>query len=88
MTYSVLFKKKVLKNIKKLPASTQKKLVSLIDDLKRAGPIRPNWPNFSKLGKDEYHCHLSRSWVVCWRHKKNDIIIEIYYVGSRENTPY
>lgn len=52
------------------------------------GPIRREWAHFSKLGENEYHCHLSYKWVACWRYEKESIIIEVYYAGSRENAPY
>ena len=63
-TYHILVKKRTIKDIEKLPAAIQKKLAMLIDDLKERGPIRSDWPNFSKLGKDTYHCHLAHKWVV------------------------
>ncbi len=46
--YEVLVKKKVLKDIGKLPEAIQKALVNLIDDLREKGPIRNEWPNFGK----------------------------------------
>ena len=88
MGYTVTFNNKVAKSIKRLPVAEQKKLGMLIDDLEKEGPIQRNWKNFSKLDNNEYHCHLSYSWVACWRHEKNKIIIEVYYVGSREKAPY
>lgn len=88
MSYTVGWKKRLEKEIKKLPPSEQKKFVQLVFDLQENGPIQKNWPNFSKLKENEYHCHLSYSWVACWRNEKQNIIIEIYYVGSRENAPY
>ncbi len=86
--YGVLVKKKVLKDIGKLPEAIQKALVNLIDDLREKGPIRNEWPNFGKIGTFDYHCHLSRKWVACWHCEKKSIIIEVYYAGSRENAPY
>lgn len=88
MKYRVTMKKKVLKTASKLPKSEQSKLALLVDDLKESGPVQPGWPNYSKLSGQEYHCHLSRKWVVCWRHEKETIVIEVYYAGSRENAPY
>jgi len=88
MTYRITIKKNIAKKIKKLPAKEYRKLDFLLDDLMQKGPLQPSWPNFSKIGKDEFHCHLSRSWVACWRNEKKTIIIEVYYVGSRENAPY
>ena len=40
-----------------------------------------------QLSKNEYHCHLNYRYVACWRHEKNTITIEVYYVGSREQAP-
>jgi len=86
--YKVLIKKKVLKNIEKMPKSVQEKMSLLIKDLHSKGPFRTEWPNYSKLDDDVYHCHVSYKWVACWKHEKNTIVIEVYYAGSRENAPY
>ncbi len=86
--YTVMLKKKVEKNLEKMPVSIQDTFFQLVDDLERLGPVQSEWPNYSKLRQDEYHCHLSRKWVACWRNDKNTIIIEVYYAGSRENAPY
>ncbi|MDU9050254.1 MAG: hypothetical protein Q3M30_15525 [Candidatus Electrothrix sp. Rat3] len=88
MSYRIIIKKKAIKNIRKLPTHVQKKLVLLTDDLKENGPVAHNWPNYSKLSADEYHCHLNRKWVACWRMEQGTIEIEVYYAGSRENAPY
>ncbi|MEA1922672.1 MAG: hypothetical protein U9N63_08450 [Pseudomonadota bacterium] len=88
MKYSVVIKKKALKNIRKLPDNIQKRIAFLVDDLKDNGPIAYNWPNYSKLSTTEYHCHLTRKWVACWRMENNTIEIEVYYAGSHENAPY
>jgi mRNA-degrading endonuclease RelE of RelBE toxin-antitoxin system len=86
--FNVIVKKKVQKNVEKMPPDIKKLVVLLIDDLKEKGSILKNWDNFSKIGDDKYHCHLSYKWVACWKHEKNTIIIEVYYAGSRENAPY
>ena len=86
--YEVFFTKRVLKQAKELPGFIQKKLAVLVDDLREKGPLRAEWPNFSKLDKSNYHCHLAHKWVVCWRCENKSIIIEVYYAGSRENAPY
>jgi len=88
MRYKVLIKKSVLKSINKLPAHIQQKLVLLVDDLQENGPVAHNWPNYSKLSADQYHCHLARKWAACWRMEEGTIEIEVYYAGSRENAPY
>ena len=86
--FEVLIRKKVLKNVEKLPGGVKIKFLALVEDLKELGPIRTDWPYYSKLGKEKYHCHLGHSWVACWIHKKNTVIIEVYYAGSRENAQY
>jgi mRNA-degrading endonuclease RelE of RelBE toxin-antitoxin system len=88
MEYTVTIRKSALKDIKKAPARIQRKFEILVEDLEKLGPELPNWPNYSKLGKVTYHCHLAYHWVVCWRHEKDTIVIEVYYAGSRENAPY
>ncbi len=88
VTYPVVTKKRILKGLKKLPLWVQKKIVALIQDLEEKGPEQANWQNYSKLSKTEYHCHLAASWAACWKHEKGTIIIEVYYVGSREKAPY
>jgi len=86
--YEVFLTKRVLKQVNELPNFIQKKLAVLVDDLSEKGPIRTEWPNFSKLEKSKYHCHLAHKLVVCWRCENKSIIIEVYYAGSRENAPY
>jgi mRNA-degrading endonuclease RelE of RelBE toxin-antitoxin system len=88
MDYEVKIKKKVLRDLKKLPTSVQKLLFLLIEDLKADGPIQKSWHNFSPLGKDSYHCHLNYRYAACWTFRKEEIEIEVYYVGSREKAPY
>jgi mRNA-degrading endonuclease RelE of RelBE toxin-antitoxin system len=86
--FKVLIKKKVIKELKKMPARVQEKLVALVDDLRENGPVQPGWPNYSKLGQNKYHCHLERKWVACWYYEDKSLVIEVYYAGSRENAPY
>jgi hypothetical protein len=61
-------------------------LIRVLIDSGATGPY--NWQNYSKLNVNQYHCHLTYRYVACWRHEKNTIIIEVYYVGSREAAPY
>lgn len=86
--YNVIINKKTLKGLSSLPFNVQQKLNLLVKDLRDLGPILTRWPNFSKLGNDKYHCHLGYSWVACWKNIKGTLIIEVYYVGSRESAPY
>jgi mRNA-degrading endonuclease RelE of RelBE toxin-antitoxin system len=86
--YSVVFTKKVRKSLSKIPQSIRDKFFFLAEQLAEQGPVAANWHNYSKLGQNEYHCHLGYSWVACWTNEKGTLTIEVYYVGSRENAPY
>jgi hypothetical protein len=86
--FEVTFTKKAKKSANLMPLAQQQRLIALGDDLRAKGPVLPNWPNFSKLGKDRYHCHLSHHWVACWEETVVGFKIEVYYVGSRESAPY
>ena len=88
MSFEVKINKSVDKNITKLPQNIRKKFNVLLEDLRDKGPILKNWPNFSSIGTDKYHCHLAYHWVACWRCEKKSIVIEVYYAGSREKAPY
>ena len=86
--YKVYLKKSVLKQVEKLRSIEQKKFKALVNDIIKIGPIQERWSNYSKLSDTEYHCHLSYKWIACWKSEKNTILVEVYYVGSRENAPY
>ena len=82
-------KKKVAKDIRKLPKEVQLLAQALMEDLKSDGPIQFTWKNYSRLAGEEYHCHLNYSYVACWEVVDKKIkLIEVYYVGSREKAPY
>jgi mRNA-degrading endonuclease RelE of RelBE toxin-antitoxin system len=86
--FIVMIRKRAIKSIEKMPKSVQAVFRDLVKDLELKGPEQPEWANYSKLSKNEYHCHLSYRWIACWRHEKNTVVIEVYYAGSRENAPY
>lgn len=86
--YNIVIQRKMLRNLRKMPEQVQKTMANLVEDLRDKGPVRNEWPNFSRLGQDRYHCHLAYKWVACWSYKKGSMIIEVYYAGSRENAPY
>jgi mRNA-degrading endonuclease RelE of RelBE toxin-antitoxin system len=46
MDYEVKIKKKVLRDLKKLPTNVQKLLFLLIEDLKADGPVQKSWHIF------------------------------------------
>jgi len=88
ITYRVRIKKKVERRLRKLPADVQKLFFLLVADLQVDGPVQKSWRNFSSLGEDRYHCHLNYRYLACWTYRKEEIVIEVYYVGSREKAPY
>jgi hypothetical protein len=89
MAWQITFTSKAAKQITKLLQRERDILDMLVRDLALSGPVLPKWRNYSRLGKDEHHCHLSYQWVVCWRVEDYEVkLIEIYYAGSRENAPY
>jgi mRNA-degrading endonuclease RelE of RelBE toxin-antitoxin system len=88
VTYEVRVSKKAQKKLFKLPKNIRQRFIALAEQLRERGPVAYDWQNYSKLGEDRYHCHLTYSYVACWTHNKGTITIEVYYVGSRENAPY
>jgi len=88
MRYEVRIKRKIERGLRKLPSEVQKLLYLLLADLQADGPIQKGWRNFSPLGQDRYHCHLNYKYVACWTCRTGEIVIEVYYVGSREKAPY
>lgn len=65
---------------------------TLLKELKMSGPYRINWPNYTKMTGDDYHCHIKKghpTYVVCWKiYDKKYKIIEVYYAGTHEKAPY
>ena len=89
MSWTVGFTGKAAKQARRLPPALRVKLGALITQIQVEGPVRGDWPNYSKLGGSGHHCHLSLRYVVCWRVVESNIFrVEIYYAGSRENAPY
>ena len=86
--YEVIIKKKVNRGLRYLPPQVVQKFAFLVRDLEANGPVQPSWPNYSDLGGNNYHCHLSYHYVACWHCENVKVTIEVYYVGSREGTPY
>jgi len=65
----------------------------LVIELQNDGPERCNWPNYSKLSENTYHCHLKKgkppTYVGCWAVLDYQLKqIEIYYAGTHEGAPY
>ena len=88
MDYKVAMTRTALKNAQKLGRKEKLVLARLLLDIEKSGPMQPLYPNFSKLGKDKYHCHLSYHYVACWYNENGTYKVEVFYVGSRESAPY
>lgn len=89
MSWNVGFTSKAAKQAGKLPPKERDLLALLVREIQLNGPVQASWSNYSKLGNDTYHCHLSYRWVACWKVENRELkLIEVYYAGSRENAPY
>ena len=89
MTWTVKVKKKMAKRLYTLPKNIREALEALVLDIREAGPVRGDWPNYSKLSDGSHHCHLSYRHVAVWTVIDETVrIVEVTYVGSRENAPY
>jgi len=84
--------KRVLKRVKKLPLPVKEDLATLLLDIEKDGPVRGNWSNYGKLGKNRHHCHLKKghpAYVAVWEETDKEIqLVEVTYVGTHEKAPY
>jgi mRNA-degrading endonuclease RelE of RelBE toxin-antitoxin system len=91
MPWTVTFTGKVYKQKEKLPGKVRELLFQLAKDIEASGPVRGDWPNYSKLGDNRHHCHLKKgrpTYVAVWREDRNTVSVEIIYAGTHENAPY
>lgn len=49
--------KKFDKNLSQLAAES---FFLLLKELKIKGPYRANWPNYTKMSDENYHCHIKK----------------------------
>jgi len=75
-----------------LPVRVQKSLLALIGDIQARGPVRGNWPNYSRLGPTRHHCHLKKghpTYVAVWEERDTRLhIVEVIYVSTHAKAPY
>lgn len=92
MAWTVTLSGKVEKGLQRLPLVVQKALVLLLRDMEDEGPVRGNWPNYSKLGPGRHHCHLKKgrpTYVAVWEERTGQVrLIEVTYAGTHEKAPY
>lgn len=92
MGWKVVFTNRSRKQKEKLPRRVQEVLFQLVREIEMAGPVRGDWPNYSKLPDGKHHCHLKKgkpTYVAVWREVKGEIrLVEVTYAGSHEKAPY
>jgi mRNA-degrading endonuclease RelE of RelBE toxin-antitoxin system len=92
MNWTVEFSNKAAKQVAKLPLHVADALAVLILDISSGGPVRGDWPNYSKLSQGQHHCHLKKGrpvYVAVWREVSDRIrVVEVTYAGTHEKARY
>lgn len=91
MSWSVTFSGKARKQAVKLPVMIRELLFQLARDIESSGPVRGDWPNYSKLSGNRHHCHLKKGhpcYVAVWTEDRGTVSVEIIYAGTHEKAPY
>lgn len=90
--WDIEFTATAAKLYEKLPKSVRRRVLLLVEEMKKYGPVRGNWKNYGKLTKTRHHCHLKTgnpTYVAVWEVADRRIkIIEVLYVGTHEKAPY
>jgi mRNA-degrading endonuclease RelE of RelBE toxin-antitoxin system len=92
MAWTVTLSSRVAKGCKTLPKAVKKSLALLLTDIENFGPVRGDWPNYSKLGHGRHHCHIKKgrpTYVAVWEENNGEVkLVEVTYVGTHEKAPY
>ena len=92
MAWTIRIKKKIVKQIQRLPVRVKKSLFTLLSEIELSGPVRGNWPNYGSLGTSRHHCHIKKGnpcYVAVWEVTDKEIkLVEVTYVGTHEKAPY
>ena len=92
MNWQVVIRTRTAKQIQRLPHTIRQRYLVLVQELATQGPIRGNWPNYSKLNDLRHRCHLKKgrpTYVAVWEViDPPQRIIEVLYVGTHANAPY
>ncbi|MCM0081541.1 helix-turn-helix domain-containing protein [Geomonas sp. Red32] len=70
MAWEVVYSRKAAKLRERIPGRVKSALDALVLDLAATGPVRGDWPNYSKLSGELHHCHLKKghpTYVAVWR---------------------
>ncbi|MDR0239212.1 MAG: cytotoxic translational repressor of toxin-antitoxin stability system [Deltaproteobacteria bacterium] len=92
MSWIVKMSPKAQKSYGSLPKKVKDQVQFLMGDIEQNGPVRGDWPNYGKIGKNRHHCHLKKghpTYVAVWAEYADGVrIAEIEYVGTHERAPY
>lgn len=92
MIWTVQIMRRALKQVDRLPVKVRESLADLIRDMELYGPVRGNWPNYSRLSENRHHCHIKKgqpTYVTIWEVTDKGIkLIEVTYAGTHEKAPY
>lgn len=92
MTWQVILSTRANKQVERLPVNVKTRLYYLLAEIEHSGPVRGNWPNYSKLDDARHHCHIKKGnpcYVAIWEVTEKGIrIVEVKYVGTHEKAPY
>jgi len=92
MDWTVGITRRAVKQIDRLPIKVRENLAALIRDMEFNGPVRGNWPNYSRLSERRHHCHIKKgkpTYVAIWEVTEEEIkLIEVIYAGTHEKAPY
>ena len=92
MTWTVKLSRTAEKQKMKLSKPVRQILFALMHDIENGGPIRGDWPNYSKLADGQHHCHLKKgnpTYVAVWEVRDKEIkLVEVVYAGTHEKAPY
>ena len=91
MKWTVNVNRAVQKQLPKLPGKVLDLVARLLSEIELLGPVRGNWPHYSKLADGRHHCHLKKgkpTYVAVWSEDKKTVTVEVVYVGTHEKAPY
>ncbi len=92
MSWTVVFSGRAKKQADKLSERVRGLLFQLACEIESSGPVRGDWPNYSKLSGNRHHCHLRKgrpTYVAVWKEYAEKIgLVEVIYAGSHEKAPY
>ena len=76
MKWTVKYSKRAAKQSEKLPKKVLEVLDVLIAKIELSGPVRGDWPIYSKLGGMVHHCHIKKghpTYVTVWEEDESGI---------------